>query len=92
MVLSKVIAPVQYWAHEKQLARLCEERGGARVAFYYDLLLRQELARALEQGQGGQVEVLLCRLDRDVLEDASRKVKQRAEEVNRANLKQTSGP
>ncbi|CAK0863958.1 unnamed protein product [Prorocentrum cordatum] len=61
MVLSKVITPVQYWAHEMQLVRLCEERGGTRVAFYYDLLLRQKLARALEQGQGDQVEVLLCR-------------------------------
>ncbi len=69
------------------------ERGGTKVAFYYDLLLRQKLARALEQGQDDQVvEVLLCRLDRDVLEDASHKVKQRAEEVNRANSKQTSGP
>ena len=91
MVLSKVITPVQYWAYEMQLVRLCEERGGTRVAFYYDLLLRQKLARALEQGQDDQVEVLLCRLDRDVLEDAAHKVKQRAEEVNRANSKQTSG-
>ncbi|CAK0887936.1 unnamed protein product [Prorocentrum cordatum] len=52
----------------------------------------QYWAYEMQLGQGDQVEVLLCRLDRDVLEDASHKVKQRAEEVNRANSKQTSGP
>ncbi|CAK0878098.1 unnamed protein product, partial [Prorocentrum cordatum] len=52
----------------------------------------QYWAYEMQLGQDDQVEVLLCRLDRDVLEDASHKVKQRAEEVNRANSKQTSGP
>ncbi|CAK0807497.1 unnamed protein product [Prorocentrum cordatum] len=34
------------------------------------MLLRQKLARALELGQNDQIEALLCKLDRDVLQDA----------------------
>ena len=85
MILTKVITPVQYMAYEMLLVRLSEERGGTRVVYYYDLLLRQKLARALEQGDDDQLDALLFKLDRDVLEDAKHKVSQRAEEVNRAS-------
>ncbi|CAK0893167.1 unnamed protein product [Prorocentrum cordatum] len=88
MVLSKVITPVQFWAYELQLVKMSEEQGGGRVVFYYDMLLRQKLAHALELGQNDQIEALLCKLDRDVLQDAKHQVSKRAEEASRVTGKQ----
>eukprot|EP00959_Pyramimonas_sp_CCMP1952_P084539 1768306-Pyramimonas_sp.AAC.1 len=67
---------------------MSEEQGGGRVVFYYDMLLRQKLAHALELGQNDQIEALLCKLDRDVLQDAKHQVSKRAEEASRVTGKQ----
>ncbi|CAK0792325.1 unnamed protein product, partial [Prorocentrum cordatum] len=88
MASSKVITPVQFWAYEPNLVRQSEEQGGGRVVLYDDMFLRQKLARVLELGQNDQIEALLCKLDRDMLQDAKFQVSRRAEEACRATAKQ----
>ena len=82
MVLTKVITPVQLLSYQVILASVSEEWGGARTAYYYDLLLRQELAKELERG-GTDVQPFLATLHRDVLADARRKVEVKAQESAR---------
>ena len=77
MVLTKVLTPVQLLSYQVVLASVAEEWGGARTAYYYDLLLRQELAKELERG-GTNVKPYLTTLNRDVLADARRKVEVKA--------------
>ena len=61
---------------------MAEEWGGVRTAYHYDLLVRQEMAKALECGEAGLTKYL-TKLDRDVLGDAKRKVDIKAQEAGR---------
>ena len=73
MIVTKVITPAQLIAYQLVLARVAEEFGGVRTTYYYDLLLRLKLAKALENSSAN-VQEALCALDRDVLADAKSKV------------------
>ncbi|CAK0803235.1 unnamed protein product, partial [Prorocentrum cordatum] len=53
--------------------------------------MSEKLARALELGQNDQIEALLCKLDRDALQDAKHQVSKRAEEASRVTAKQPAG-
>ncbi|CAK0891353.1 unnamed protein product, partial [Prorocentrum cordatum] len=80
-------------AWEAKRARTVEERIGftgfanflGRLRDWGVKMILAKLARALGQGEGDQLDVLLCKLDRDTAEDAERKVSQRAEEVGQAS-------
>ena len=73
MILTKVFTPVDLLGYQCVLARVAEEHGGVRTAYYYDLLLRLAVAKALEK-DNADVQEMLCKLDRDVLTDAKSKV------------------
>ena len=73
MVVTKVFDPVHLIGYQLILSRVAEEFGGARTAYYYDLLLRQKLAKQLENG-AASVNNFLMHLDRDILGDAKAKV------------------
>ena len=77
MVITKVMDPVHLIGYQLVLTRVAEECGGARTAYYYDLLLRQKLAKELENG-AASVHGFLLHLDRDILGDAKEKVESSA--------------
>ena len=49
MIITKVMDPAHLIGYQLVLTRVAEECGGARTAYYYDLLLRQKLAKELEK-------------------------------------------
>ena len=77
MIITKVMNPAHLIGYQLVLTRVAEECGGARTAYYYDLLLRQKLAKELENG-AASVHGFLLHLDRDVLGDAKEKVESNA--------------
>ena len=77
MIITKVMDPVHLIGYQLILTRVAEECGGARTAYYYDLLLRQKLAKELENG-AASVHGFLLNLDRDILGDAKAKVENSA--------------
>ena len=68
------------------MTRVAEECGGARTAYYCDLLLRQKLAKELENG-AASVHGFLLNLDRDILGDAKAKVESSAKLAGRLSGK-----
>ena len=50
MVVTKILDPVHLIGYQLILSRVADEIGGARTAYYYNLLLRQKLAKELENG------------------------------------------
>ena len=77
MVVTKILDPVHLIGYKLILSRVAEEFGGARTAYYYNLLLRQKLAKELENG-AASVYGFLMHLDRDILGDAKAKVESSA--------------
>ena len=77
MVVTKILDPVHLIGYQLILSRVAEEIGGARTAYYYNLLLRQKLAKELENG-AASVHGFLMHLDRDILGDAKAKVESSA--------------
>ena len=77
MVVTKVLDPVHLIGYQLILSRVAEEFGGARTAYYYDLLLRQKLAKELDNG-AASVHGFLMHLNRDILGDAKAKVESSA--------------
>ena len=69
--------PAHLIGYQLVLTRVAEECGGARTAYYYDLLLRHKLAKELENG-AASVHGFLLHLDRDILGDAKEKVESNA--------------
>ena len=86
MVVTKVLDPVHLIGYQLVLTRVAEEFGGARTAYYYDLLLRQKLAKELENG-AASVHGFLMNLDRDILGDAKAKVESSAKVAGRSSGK-----
>ena len=84
MVVTRVISAEMLIAYQMIFARVAEEFGGVRTAYYYDLLLRLQLAKSLEDGSAN-VQDSLCKLDPEVLADAKQKVDVKAK-VNGAAL------
>ena len=82
MVITKVMDPVHLIGYQLVLTRVAEECGGERTAYYYDLLLRQKLAKELENG-AASVHGFLLNLDRDILGDAKAKVESGAKLAGR---------
>ena len=82
MAILQVIEPMQLLAYQYLLVWVAEEWGGVRTAYHYDLLMRQEMAKALERGEADLTKYL-TKLDRDVLGDAKRKVDIKAQEAGR---------
>ena len=77
MVVTKILDPVHLIGFQLFLSRVAEEFGGARTAYYYNLLLRQKLAKELENG-AASVHGFLMHLDRDILGDAKANVESSA--------------
>ena len=65
--------PVRLIGYQLVFDPCAEECGGARTAYYYGLLLRQKLAKELENG-AASVHGFLLLLDRVFLGDAKEKV------------------
>ena len=86
MVVTKVLDPVHLIGYQLVLTRVAEECGGARTAYYYDLLLRQKLAKELENG-AASVHGFLMNLDRVILGDAKAKVESSAKVAGRSSGK-----
>ena len=84
MVVTKVLDPVHLIGYQLVLTRVAEEFGGARTAYYYDLLLRQKLAKELENG-AASVHGFLMNLDRDILGDAKAKVESSSKVAGRSS-------
>ena len=57
-------------AYVMNVTRISEELGGVRVAYQYDLVLRQRMAQALERGETTEVHDFLLRVHKDDLGDA----------------------
>ena len=77
MVVTKILDPVHLIEYQLILSRVAEEIGGARTAYYYNLLLRKKLAKELENGSAS-VHRFLMHLDRDILGVAKAKVENSA--------------
>ena len=77
MVVTKVLDPVHLIKYQLILSRVAEEFGRAHTAYYYDLLLRQKLAKELENG-AASVHGFPMHLDRDILGDTKAKVESSA--------------
>ena len=73
MVITNVMDPVRLIGYQLVFDPCAEECGGARTAYYYGLLLRQKLAKELENG-AASVHGFLLLLDRVFLGDAKEKV------------------
>ena len=86
MIITKVMDPAHLIGYQLVLTRVAEECGGARTAYYYDLLLRQKLAKELENG-AASVHGFLLHLDRDILGDAKEKVESSAKIAGRLSGK-----
>ena len=86
MVVTKVLDPVHLFGYQLVLTRVAEECGGARTAYYYDLLLRQKLAKILER-EAASVHGFLMNLVRDILGDAKAKVESSAKVAGRSSGK-----
>ena len=79
MVLTKAATLVDIVAYQLVLIRIAEEYGGSRTAYYYDLLLRQKLAKYLERS-GQDVSSFLTKMDNEVLKYAQSKVEAKAKD------------
>ena len=77
MVVTKILDPVHLIGYQLILYRVTEEIGGACTAYYYNLLLRQKLAKELENGSAS-VHGFLMHLGRDILGVAKAKVENSA--------------
>ena len=86
MVITKVMDSVHLIGYQLVLTRVAEECGGARTAYYYDLLLRQKLAKELENG-AAFVHGFLLNLDQDIFGDAKAKVESGAKLAGRLSGK-----
>ena len=82
MVITKVMDPVHLIGYQLVFDPCAEECGGARTAYYYDLLLRQKLAKELENG-AASVHGFLLLLDRVILGDAKERVESSAKIAGR---------
>ena len=82
MVITKVMDPVHLIGCQLVLTRVAEECGGVHTACCCDLLLRQKLAKELENG-AASVHGFLLNLDRDILGDAKAKVESCAKMAGR---------
>ena len=88
MIVTQVFGLADFMAYQVLLARISEEYGGVRTAYYYDMLQRQAMAKALERGEK-VLSSYLIKLDRDVLSDAKRKVESKAQEPGIAMCNKT---
>ncbi len=86
MVIMKAITPIDLLAYQLVLTNLSEEHGGTRTTYYYDLLLRQKLAKQLQQGSTA-ITAVLGNLDREVLADAQSKVDKKAKDFGGKDAK-----
>ena len=84
MIILKVFSTKELMAYVMNLTRISEELGGVRVAYQYDLVLRQRMAQALERGETTEVHDFLLRVHKDDLGDAKNKLDQRTKETTRA--------
>ena len=49
MIASKVFSPIDLLSYQYILSMVSEEFGGVKTAYYYDLLMRQRIAKQLER-------------------------------------------
>ena len=48
MIVTKAITPIDLLSYQMIICRVSEEFGAVRLAYYYDVLQRQKLAKALQ--------------------------------------------
>lgn len=87
MIVTKTLSPVDIISYQLVLCRIAEEYGGVRAAYYYDLLLRQKLAKALQNAPDVDVAAFLNKVDHDTLKDAQAKYESKAKEAGRDNAR-----
>ena len=88
MIITKALTPVDVLSYQLILCRVSEEFGGVRTAFYYDILQRQKLAKALQNTPSIDVSTFLNKVDHDTLKDAQAKYDTKAKEAGRDNARQ----
>jgi len=91
MIIMKVISPVQLLAYQHILIQVAEEWGGARTAYLYDILQRQQMAKALEIGES-DLGSYLTTINRDLLSDAKRKIDLQMQEAGRTRVRNAANP
>ena len=85
MIIMKVFTTSDLLAYVMNLTRISEEEGGVRVAYQYDMLVRQRMAQALERGETEEVHGFLLCVNKDDISDAKSKLERRTQETARAS-------
>ena len=91
MIVTKAISPIDLLSYQLILCRVSEEFGGVRAAYYYDVLQRQKLAKALQNTPSLDVSLFLNKMDHDTLNDAQAKYDSKAKETGRDIARQQGG-
>ena len=87
MIITKVFSNFELLSYIMNLTRISEDLGGVRVAYQYDIVLRQRMAQALERGDVSDVKQFLVSVNKNILSDAKEKLNKRVQEVSRATTK-----
>lgn len=90
MIVTKTFIPIDLLSYQHTLVAIAEEHGGAKIAFYYDLLIRKEMAKALERKETDLRPYMAVR-NRDVLKEAKLKVETQIQEAGRDSARKGSG-
>ena len=91
MIMFDSFTPVDLLSYQYLLVWISEEWGGVRTAYYYGMLNRTQMAKALEQ-KNNDLRPFLSVLNRDTLRDASRNVELRFKEHGGAQDEGNSPP
>ena len=82
MVPTKVFTTTDLLSYVAILTNVSEEWGGTKTAYYYDLLARQEMAKALEGGEKN-LSTFFKKVDSDLCKQARTKVDIKLQEQGR---------
>jgi hypothetical protein len=90
MVITKVFSLTELLSYQIVLLKIAEEHGGGRTAYYYDLLTRQKIAKALE-AKDTNLASLLGTMDIDVVKESQMKISQAMQEAGRDRARAGGG-
>ncbi|CAK0804034.1 unnamed protein product [Prorocentrum cordatum] len=87
--IMKVCSPSEVLGYVFLLTRVAEEFGGVHTAYFYDWLVRREMARCLERGEV-DISHFFQRLDREIVRDARDKAQMAMSRAGKAAAKGTA--
>ena len=83
VVMMKVCTMTDLVSYLFNVTRVAEEHGGVRTAYQYDILQRQNMAKALESGESNLTEYF-NKIDKDTVKDAKAKIENKYSEAGRS--------